>query len=76
MEKVGAANEDYARWLLNDAEIRASARRQLKFGLPVLVVTMLAAAFAFGNPPSSSSEVPNSHHLPRIAPVYPGSMIG
>ena len=76
MNKTVVANEDYAQWLLNDAEIRASARRQLKFGLPVLVATMLAAAFAFGNPSISRPVQPASHHMPKIMPVYPSSMVG
>ncbi len=76
MEKVSNASEDYARWLLDDAEIRVSARRQLKFGLPVLFATMFAAAFAFGNPSAPTNDAPHSHHAPKIVPVYPSSMVG
>lgn len=75
MERMGA-NEDYARWLLDDASIRAAARRQLKFGVPVLVIAMFAAAFAFGSPPSKSDNIPTSHHAPTIVPVYPTAMVG
>lgn len=68
------ADDVYARWVLEDAQIRAMARRQLALSIPVVIAaTFLAiiSTFTFGHaaPPGYDQRAPAS------APASPHSIM-
>ena len=67
----------YARWLLEDAQIRAMARRQLSLGIPVVIAGAFVAVIATFNsghaaapillPDPAPMSAPASHHAVVLA---------
>jgi len=66
------AEDAYARWVLEDAQIRAMARRQLALSVPVAVAAAFVAiisTFTFGHAASPNSD----QRAPVSAPASPHS---
>ena len=63
----------YARWMLEDAQVRAMARRQLSLSVPIVIAGAFAAvilSFNFGHaapppsaPPASPVSAPSPHRV-------------
>jgi hypothetical protein len=69
MPFVDEVGESYARWVLKDARIRAMARRQLAFGIPIVIAAIFVAVistFSFGR---AVPTPPERQQAPVGAPV-------